>query len=581
MLHDAFELPDGYTVECDVCIVGAGAAGMALAHELRGEALKVVVLESGGERLEKNTQDLHKGEVADPERHAPLHEYRLRQLGGTTNVWGGRCAPYDAIDFEERPYVPHGRWPIGKKELDPYYERAHAYCDLGGYVYDLDGMDLDKPASMIPGFASDQVTTEKLWRWSSPTNFRKKYTPVLTDSPDVHVYTHANCLNISTTPDGQHVDHLVVATLEHNPFKVRAKHYVLAAGALEVTRLLLLSNDVHAEGIGNHAGLLGKFYMSHLSGDMGPIQFTAPNEEIVWNYEKTPSGVYFRRTFSLTEEAQREHGLLNFRAMLANPLEADPSHGNSVLSTKYFLKWLLSKRSQAGYQRAISGENVYRHLGQHLGNVARDPLGLLRFSSEWVRKRIIPERKLPSVALGSASSTYWLHYDAEQSPDPRSTVSLGREKDAFGLNRLDIDFHYAATDEESVVRSVELIAEAMERTGIGHLEADREMLTEQARHWRVASHHIGTTRMAKEASEGVVDADCRVFGVDNLYVASSSVLPTSSYANPTLTIVAIAIRVAEHLKQLQAQGAIRNRVTIPRSAVNRTSDLDPTEALAE
>ena len=578
MLHDAFELPSGHVVECDVCIVGAGAAGMALAHELIGEGLKVVVLESGGARLEKSTQDLHKGAIADPEKHAPLHEYRLRQLGGTTNVWGGRCAPYDAIDFEERPHVPHSRWPFGKQELDPYYERAHTYCDLGDYVYDAERAHLDGPSSMIPGFVSSQVTTEKIWRWSSPTNFRKKYTPTLERSPDVHVYTHANCLNIATTPDGRGVDHLVVASLKKNSFKVHAKQYVLAAGALEVTRLLLLSRDVHTEGIGNHAGLLGKFYMSHLSGDMGPIQFAVPNEKITWDYEKTPGGVYCRRTFSLTEEAQREHGLLNFRAMLANPLEADPSHGNSVLSTKYFLKWLVSKRSQAGYQRAISGENLYRHLGQHLGNIARDPLGLLRFSSEWVSKRIIPERKLPSVTLGSNSSTYWLHYDAEQSPNPQSRVGLGRKKDAFGLNRLDVDYHYVAADEESVVRSVELIAEAVERTGVGRMEVDRETLREQAQHWRVASHHIGTTRMAKEASEGVVDADGRVFGVDNLYVASSSVLPTSSYANPTLTIVAIAIRVAEHLKRLYRQGARRDQATTARLVIDNTPALDSTRA---
>ena len=267
--------------------------------------------------------------------------------------------------------------------------------------------------------------------------------------------------------------------------------------------------------------------------------------------------------------------------MLANPLEADPSHGNSVLSTKYFLKWLVSRRSQPGYQRAISGENVYRHLGQHLGNIARDPLGLLRFSSEWIRKRIIPERKLPSVTLGSASSVYWLHYDAEQSPNPQSTVSLGRDKDAFGLNRLDVDFRYNAADESSVVRSVELIAEAVEQAGVGRMEADRETLAEQAQHWRVASHHIGTTRMAEEASEGVVDPDCRVFGVENLYVASSSVLPTSSYANPTLTIVAIAIRVAEHLKKLHAQSAMPNQAPFLHSAADSTSILEPTRTSAK
>ena len=553
MICDAVDLPSGYVIECDVCIVGAGAAGIALAHELSGEALDVVVLESGGKRLEKDTQDLHRGEVVDPERHAPLHEYRLRQLGGTTNVWGGRCAPYDAIDFEERPHVPYSGWPFGKEELDPYYRRAHDYCDLGDYAYDA--AHLGGPASMISGFADDEVRTDMIWRWSPPTNFRKKYERTLKSSSRLRVYTHANCLSISTTPDGQRVDHLVAASLKRDAFKVRAKQYVLATGALEVTRLLLLSRDVHTGGIGNHAGLLGKFYMSHLSGDVGPVRFTVPNEDVVWNYEKTAAGVYCRRVFRLTEAAQRKHELLNFRAMLTNQFEADPSHGNSVLSAKYFLKWLISRQSQPGYQRAVSGENMYRHLGSHLRNVARDPLGLLRFGIEWVSRRILPHRKLPSVALGSASSTYWLHFDAEQSPDPRSAVTLSRDRDAFGLNRLNVDYRYNAADVESVVRAVGRIGDALERSGVGHLGVDREALQGQAQHWRVASHHIGTTRMASAPSEGVVDADCRVFGVQNLYVASASVFPTAGYANPTLTIVAVAIRVADHLKRSRMQTA--------------------------
>lgn len=563
MIYDALNLPSGHVIECDVCIVGAGAAGIAMANELAGAALDVVVLESGGRQIEKETQDLHKGEVVDPKRHAPLHEYRLRQLGGTTNVWGGRCAPYDAIDFEDRPYVPHSGWPFGRGELDPYYERAHDYCDLGDYVYDAAEAHLNGPSSMIPGFMDEEVTTDKIWRWSSPTNFRKKYAEVLKRSPRISVYTHANCLSIVAAPDGQSVDHLVAASLKRNAFKVRAKQYVLAAGALEVTRLLLLSRDVHAEGIGNHAGLLGKFYMSHLSGDVGPVRFTVPNDKIVWNYEQTPSGVYCRRAFSLTEEAQRKHGLLNFRAMLTNQFEADPSHGNSVLSAKYFLKWLVARQSQPGYQRTISGENVYRHVGKHLRNIARDPFGLLRFSSEWVSKRVLPQRKLPSVALGSASSTYWLHFDAEQSPNPRSSVMLGKDKDAFGLDRLNVDYHYNAADVESVVRSVQLIGDALEGAGVGRLEADREALMEQAQHWRVASHHIGTTRMANAAAEGVVDTQCRVFGVGNLYVASASVFPTASYANPTLTIVAIAVRIADHLKRCYAHGTADVRTTAP------------------
>src|SRR5204863_3777330 len=129
MFHDAREVPAGSQIDCDIVIVGAGAGGVPLAHEFLNTSLKVILLEAGGLRVEKATQDLYKGEVVTPKQHGPLDKYRRRCLGGTTTVWGGRCAPFDAIDFEKRPYVPHSGWPVTRRAMDPYYERAHAYCE--------------------------------------------------------------------------------------------------------------------------------------------------------------------------------------------------------------------------------------------------------------------------------------------------------------------------------------------------------------------------------------------------------------------------------------------------------------------
>ncbi|HZX13480.1 MAG TPA: NAD(P)-binding protein, partial [Thermodesulfobacteriota bacterium] len=158
MIIDARRLPQGYTIKSDICIVGAGAAGITLAHELRNERVEIVLLESGGMKFESETQDLYKGEVVCPDYHGPLDRYRQRRFGGTTTVWGGRCAPFDEIDFEFRPHVPYSGWPISKQDLDLYYERAHAYCELGAYTYDVRDALSNVEKFMIPGFESEIVS---------------------------------------------------------------------------------------------------------------------------------------------------------------------------------------------------------------------------------------------------------------------------------------------------------------------------------------------------------------------------------------------------------------------------------------
>src|SRR3990172_1798035 len=126
MVLSARQFPRGKILTCDVCIVGTGAVGIALAHELRNTNIEVLLLESGGIKFEADTQELYKGEVVDPYHHGPLEHYRQRRFGGTMEVWGGRCAPFDGIDFEERPYVPYSGWPISKADLDPYYKRSQS-----------------------------------------------------------------------------------------------------------------------------------------------------------------------------------------------------------------------------------------------------------------------------------------------------------------------------------------------------------------------------------------------------------------------------------------------------------------------
>src|SRR6266496_4763397 len=173
MFVDAREIPPETQFDCDVVVIGAGAGGIPAAYEFLRSSHDVILLESGGFHRESKTQALYKGEVVDPAHHGPLDKYRRRSFGGTTTVWGGRCAPYDAIDFERREHVPYSGWPISRQDMDPYYERAHVYCDAGRYTYDASAALPGANSPMIPGLVSDDVSQEKIWRFSLPTNFAK------------------------------------------------------------------------------------------------------------------------------------------------------------------------------------------------------------------------------------------------------------------------------------------------------------------------------------------------------------------------------------------------------------------------
>jgi choline dehydrogenase-like flavoprotein len=553
MIADARQVTPNSSIACDICVVGAGAAGITLANELQKSGSDVVLLESGGTSIEASTQDLYKGEVDDPRTHGPLDFYRQRRFGGTTVVWGGRCAPFDDIDFASRPYVRYSGWPIGKSDLDLYYLRAHAYCDLGAYAYCVCSALPNGKAQMIPGFQSADVRTDRLWRFSRPTNFAKTFGGVLRRSPNVRVYLHANCLGIHTLENGAVVDHLKVASSPNKRFTVTARKYVLATGGLEVTRLLLISDDVHPTGIGNSSDLLGRFYLSHVSGDLGEILFTPTNGQVVWNYEKTLDQVYCLRFMSISEDKQRHDQLLNFRATLSHPPVGDPRHHNGVLSVMYLIKRHLAHRIPPEYSKALSGMTPLTHVSAHLANVLKDSRNVASFSSMWVRERLLKARKLPSAMFENESNVYTIHVDAEQSPNPDSRVMLSDTRDAFGMKRLRVKWKLNDADVLSIIKSCHLISQALEHGGTGQMLFDPDLMAAHIQETcSVGSHHIGTTRMGNHPSLGVVDKNCRVYGTRNLFIASSSVFPTSGASNPTLTIVALAIRLADHLQTSQS-----------------------------
>lgn len=553
MFIDARNIPAGTQLDCDVVVVGAGAGGMAAAHEFLNSNLNTIILEAGGLRREADTQDLYKGEVLDTAHHGPLDKYRQRRYGGTTTVWGGRCGPNDGIDFEARPYVPHSGWPVTRKEMDQYYKRAHGPLEAGDYTYNVaDG--LPKPnAQLIPGLQSDEVLQDQFWRFSLPANFAKLHLEEFKQAQHVHVHLHANCLHVQLNKEGNHVIGLRVASLQRNEFTVRAKHYVLAAGGLEVTRLLLASRDVSPNGIGNDRDLLGRFYVSHVAGDLCMATFTPRGGPIIWDYERAHDGVYCRRNLRISEAVQCREQLLNFRCILSHPPMADPAHRHPILSAGYLVKHFLIDKIPPEYDTALAGYMTpYRRAGEHAKNVLLGAPQLVGFSWTWLTKRILARRKLPSISICNKNNVYDLHFDAEQSPNPDSRVMLGDQKDALGVPRLRVDWRTTPQDVESVVKCFRILKRAFEQSGVAKLHATEEEIAKLKA--GVGSHHFGTTRMASDPSRGVVDSNCCVFGTDNLFIATSSAFPTSSFANPTLSIVAFAIRVADHVKELCRRG---------------------------
>jgi choline dehydrogenase-like flavoprotein len=202
------------------------------------------------------------------------------------------------------------------------------------------------------------------------------------------------------------------------------------------------------------------------------------------------------------------------------------------------------------YSRKMREERSWRQFVGHVSNIARHPVQLSRFAARWVRYRNLSSRQLPSVVLYSAASTYAIEYQSEQAPDMQSQIRLSDKRDAFGGPQAEVDWRCNDLDIESVRESYRVLRAALERDKVGTVEIDEARFDEHIRRdGAIGGHHIGTLRMAASPADGVTDANCAVFGVVNCSVASAAVMPTSGTANPTFTITALAIRLADHLKR--------------------------------
>lgn len=538
----------GATLRSQICIIGAGPAGIALALQFIGTKTDVVLIAGGALEHDDKAQALYAGEVVDKALHSPLTKYRHRQFGGSSATWGGRCMPFDPIDFEPRDWIAGARWPIGYDDIAPFYPAAQALAEAGDYVYDARKAVDGGMRAMIAGFAPQAFNTDAIERFSCPTNFGRRYGERLRRAPNIRVLLNAHVTEIVRGEKSDAIGHVVLRTLEGAEFRLEADRFLLATGGIETARLLLASRAKDPNGIGNAHDQVGRNYLCHIAGTMGALTIASPATQIFHGYDRAWDGTYCRRRLALRPEVQREKRIGNIVMRLHHPRLPDPAHGRGILSAIYlakpFISYEYSKRLHGG--EALSTGLVLKHIW----NIAREPFGTAGFLVNWARRRTLVARKFPSLIVAPRNNVFSLDIHAEQVPNPESRITLGSTRDAFGMPQARVDWRHRPLDLETVRVALGLLKDDLAQWGGGTLAYDEaEIPDAMLRDGAYGGHHIGTARMGASPQEGVVDSDARVFGTSNLYVAGSSVFPTSSQANPTLTIIAFALRLAAHLKK--------------------------------
>lgn len=504
----------------DVAIIGAGAAGITMARRLAAAGLHVLLLESGGFDWEAQTADLNSGRnVGEP--YYDLEDSRLRFFGGTTAIWGGRCAELDPIDFERRDWVPHSGWPIDRETLAPWYAQARA----------LLGLPESRPDYPPPPPLDSLGEGLAVGHWEFDEQFDRfgaERNRDLLAHPRVTVVVHATVREIVAEPSLEAIARLDVRALGGRRLEVRAGTYVLAAGGLENPRLLLASNSIAPAGLGNGRGLVGRFFMEHPHARGGRL-VGGPTWALLRAFRHRRVGeTPVAPLIAAAPDLQRRDGLLNSVLTIA----ARPPAGGSppLLKRAYLLA-----RHKASPTRTGRGLwKAYRRAGRGLKRLL-GPIG------PW-RRCLAGQMELALVVR------------AEQSPNPDSRVTLDTTTDALGMPRIRLDWRLQQLDVHTVSGLVDRLAAEAERTGLGRIDkaawlAEGAWVTDPlvSAHPIGGFHHMGTTRMADDPALGVTDGFGRVHGIANLYVAGSSLFPTGGWANPTLTILALALRSADRI----------------------------------
>lgn len=529
MIQDSDDLPAGSVIEADLCIIGAGPVGLALAREFIGmPSLRVVVLESGALGVKPKQQRLNDGvENVGLNHLGNTSAGRARAFGGTGRLWAGQCLPLDDIDFEARPWVPYSGWPLSATMLAPYVARAEAFFHVEGSVYDERNyarFNLPPPSWSPDALrASFTVYTPRIDTGVAKLGEFRRAT-------SIRVLLNAVVTDIETNSTATAVSGLRLLSSTGQVSQVRTRTVVLCAGGLENARLLLLSNAVQPSGLGNGRNLVGRFFQEHPNGITATLTSTDPTSADLQDRFRLLYGKgrlrYFPK-FALSEATQRREQVLNCNAHLV--FDYPETSAQPVLREVV----------NAMRQRRLPAIPLSRAMGlaSAVGEVSS----------------AVARRYLRGLSPRGKPTAVRLHCYLEQAPNPDSRVLLSPSaRDVVNLPAMRVDWRMTELERRTLQVMTDTVSAEFARLGLGRMEATpwlHDLGADWQAHLSDCNHHIGTTRMAATPEMGVVGTDCGVYGVDGLYVGGSSVFPTSGYANPTLVMVALAIRLADELKR--------------------------------
>ena len=507
------EIPPDTELQADVCIVGSGPAGGILAVELSKAGRSVILLEAGGEKAARDGDTL---ESVDVICEADLGLGRAFLLGGSSNLWAGRVAPLDPVDFDHREWVDEITWPLSHESLLPYYRRSLNMIGIAETALDADRSGGN--ARFEKAF-SEGLLAPKPFVWSDPpfniANYIAEEFPACAGR--LRILVDAPVDQLESDSSGH-----VKAALLKGPGKichrVEADQFVIAAGGLETPRLLLNSTDTHPAGLGNAHDLVGRYLSTHPKANVAVLRLCRPSSPRNPLFSDHHVGDSLTRIgVALSRKFQTQRNLLNHYVQFSPFSELQASRAFEMVKKREAFSSNFIDRSQIS-QRFLSGLGLWAF--NRIGRVAR---------------------------LQPLARTLMVRAFLDQYPDFDNRVSLSQATDARGMRKLDIFWRFSKRDRQSVLDFLEILGRECRRSGIGNLNYDGLKGLEEWPLTAIHSHYLGTTRMSDDPTHGVVDPDCRVFGSPNLYVAGPSVFTTYGNANPFLTISALSMRLAEHM----------------------------------
>ncbi|WP_431323975.1 FAD-dependent oxidoreductase [Rhizobium sp. YTU87027] len=533
MLIEAGLLPNDSTLDAEICIIGGGVAGITLALEFDRQGIATCVLEGGGLKPSTKSQGLYEGEnVGLP---YDLQATRTRRLGGSSNCWGGWIRPFISIDFEERDWIPNSGWPFRLDEVEPYYRRADDLVQVNHHGFEpaFWHSQLNKRIGLLE---LDRKALETVVsKFSPPTRFGRDYYAQLVSAKNTKVILNANAVQLATCSNATTVRGVHVMSASRSAFFVRAKHTILAAGGIENARLLLLSNSVDVRGLGNQHDLVGRYFMEHpriRHGRMTPARSADPFRfyDARFTYHNprlSVDGTSASAHLALSEQIQRRERLLQCRTYF----RACRSGEDSALTEQFHELY-----------------NAVRW--RHFRDIKLQTYAAVVRHSPNLMTSLLYRR----LKLAAKSDYFQIETVVEPAPDRESRVTLSSQRDRLGLHRAHLDWRIGDHEKRTHLRMLELVRDEFARSGLGHVDLED---ADKGHPLSVigCAHHMGTTRMHVDPRQGVVDQNCKVHGMHNLHVAGSSIFPTCGNDMPTLTIVALALRLADHIKAQYGLGS--------------------------